>query len=103
MFVENAKEDSNYVSWVSDYMTIDDVNSMNILYQMNQYSPKNQLIISSESSPLDIYYTGYKLNTSETNIINYKYNPPIESPYQMQSGPFSPFSIVEIGEEYSCE
>ena len=64
MFVENAKMDSHYVSWVGDYMTIDDVNSMNMLYQMNQYSTKNQLILSSESSPLDIYYTGYKLNIS---------------------------------------
>ena len=64
MFVENAKVDSHYVSWMGDSMAIDNLNSMNMLYQMNEFSPKNQLILSSESSPLDIYYTGYKLNIS---------------------------------------
>ena len=58
MYIENDDMESKYVEWSTTRVDFDeDYNPISLLYQMNEFSTSNNIILLSESLPLKIYYT----------------------------------------------
>ena len=77
MYIENDDMESEFVEWTKTKVDFDEnYNPISLLYQINEFSTSNNLIILSEILPLNIYYTIFTISESKTNFVNYAYNPP---------------------------